>query len=112
MPFSRKWGSYWVLSPPNRGVVQRTFGLREIAAASSSARDASEGDAARYGPRFRYAEYMVTGTSRVVAALYSATLFAYFAVIFNFAPVRPPFALFPCALGWCLTTWRDSSAGS
>ena len=32
---------------------------------------------------------MVTGTSRVVAALYSATLFAYFAVIFNFAPVRP-----------------------
>ena len=90
MPFSRKWGSYWVLSPPNRGVVQRTFGLREIAAASS----ASEGDAARYGPRFRYAEYMVTGTSRVVAALYSATLFAYFAVIFNFAPVRPPPSLY------------------
>ena len=89
MPFSRKWGSYWVLSPPNCGVVQRTFGLREIAASGAGGK--SEGEAARYGPHFRYAEYMVTGTSRVVAALYSATLFTYLAVIFNFAPVRPTF---------------------
>ena len=88
VPFTSpaRFASYWVLSPPNTAVVQRSFGLREVAASSPNAKETEV--SGRYGSTFRYAEYMVNGASRVRAAVLSATLFAYFAVIFNCAPIR------------------------
>lgn len=53
---SKLKGAYFFMSPVNKAMVQRTFGLLELEARTSNTKEIQSG---RYGPAFVYEEFMI-----------------------------------------------------
>ncbi|KAH9935186.1 uncharacterized protein BXZ73DRAFT_76884 [Epithele typhae] len=77
----QQYAGWWVIAAPNRGCVQRTWGLNELAVAATSSASVKE-------RKFRYVEYFVTGTSKVTATAVSVGILVFFTLVTYCAPVR------------------------
>ncbi|VDB91338.1 unnamed protein product [Peniophora sp. CBMAI 1063] len=82
-PLSSIVGAYSIMSPMNRPIVERTFGLFE--------QNKSKLPHSSYGPRFRYDEFNVSRSS-ISAYLTSALLATSLLLLGTFAPLRWLFA--------------------
>ncbi|GAA5834290.1 hypothetical protein JCM9279_004271 [Rhodotorula babjevae] len=74
-----QWGMFFVMSPLNEQVVNRSWGILEAADDAASRSQA-------YGPKFNYAEFLSVPGGPLVAFLGSLTFFSAFATLFI-----PPF---------------------
>ena len=106
MPFSSLYGGFWFEGGTNRGIVQRTFGLNAFLASKahvvSRSADAKAQEAAiqslTYGPKFRYAEYMVVGSSWLGTAVVSVVITLLLKLLWHSSLVRPYAHLVPSSL--------------
>ena len=106
MPFSSLYGGFWFEGGTNRGIVQRTFGLNAFLASKahvvSRSADAKAQEAAiqslTYGPKFRYAEYMVVGSSWLGTAVVSVVITLLLKLLWHSSLVRPYAHLVPSTL--------------
>ncbi|EPQ55373.1 hypothetical protein GLOTRDRAFT_116281 [Gloeophyllum trabeum ATCC 11539] len=78
----RVYGSFFVMAPTNRQIVQRTWGLHQLAALRGGPKE----KALAYGPDFTYDEFLAT-PSALGAVLMSAA-FAVFGLALLLPPVR------------------------
>ncbi|KIY69793.1 hypothetical protein CYLTODRAFT_442431 [Cylindrobasidium torrendii FP15055 ss-10] len=76
-------GTYFPMSFINRGIVHRSYGLKEYQHITAPTKETAR---ARYGPNFKYSEFMVT-SSRATALFVSFTMLIGFAAI-AIAPIR------------------------
>lgn len=75
-------GAYFPMTFINRGIVHRSFGLKEYQHITAPSKETAR---ARYGPNFKYSEFMVT-SSRITAFFLSFTMVIGFAAL-AIAPV-------------------------
>ncbi|KAF9562971.1 hypothetical protein CPC08DRAFT_662407 [Agrocybe pediades] len=75
-------GALFVMAPPNRAVVQRTFGLLEME--QKYAKDKLQARKSAYGPDFCYDEFMVTSST-----LHAVTLVASIIIGFGMMMIKP-----------------------
>jgi len=72
-------GAYFFMERANKALVQRTFGLLELEARTSNAKEAQMD---RYGPEFVYKEFMVAPGVVSVALVTMASLAGLFLLTF------------------------------
>lgn len=73
LPLANAVGSFFIMAPGNRSIVQRSWGLQELETrtlASGSSTDAVEQKRLTYGQQFKYDEFVVM-PGRVAAATFS-----------------------------------------
>ena len=96
MPFSSRYGGFWFEGPTDRGLLQRSYGLFELAASNphvvfGTADAKAKSEALRplaYGPQFRYEEYMVIMSSWAVTAAFSWIVTSALKLVFASSSVR------------------------
>ncbi|KAI0665833.1 hypothetical protein C8Q78DRAFT_1111518 [Trametes maxima] len=86
MPFSSplEYGALWVMESANRAVVQRTYGLNQFALTSARALYGEKHLQEKteqlwplaYGPKFRYAEYVIPGRGSFFSTVLYSTIIA------------------------------------
>ncbi|KAF8870481.1 Saccharopine dehydrogenase-domain-containing protein [Infundibulicybe gibba] len=79
-------GALFFMRPVNKALVDRTWGLKELAARDGT-EATDESKQARYGPAFRYDEFMVM-SSRPVAALFVSAFLLVLGLVAYVPPVR------------------------
>ncbi|KZV69400.1 NAD-P-binding protein [Peniophora sp. CONT] len=77
-PLNNVIGAYSIMSPMNRAIVERTFGLFEA--------NKSKAPQLSYGPQFRYNEFSVS--KGIISAYFTSALLALSMLSLAFAPVR------------------------
>ncbi|KAI0350608.1 hypothetical protein OH77DRAFT_1430787 [Trametes cingulata] len=99
VPFSSppQYGTVWFMEPYNRAVVQRTFGLNQVALSAASAlfgdkQGKEKEEQVRplaYGPEFSYAEYYVEeGPGGVFSAIFFTAFMAVYMAALYIGPIR------------------------
>ncbi|OSC96784.1 hypothetical protein PYCCODRAFT_1249358 [Trametes coccinea BRFM310] len=97
VPFSQPpaYGTYFLMGIINRAIVQRTFGLNQIArigAKSPPSETCADMDdklrSLDYGPTFRYVEYLADEDRGFCAALYFGVSILTYVVLLTLSPFR------------------------
>ncbi|KAI0645103.1 Saccharopine dehydrogenase-domain-containing protein [Trametes meyenii] len=98
MPFSSpaKYGALWVMESANRAVVQRTYGLNQFALTSARAlygekhlqEKTEQLRPLSYGPKFRYAEYVIRGRGSFFSTVLYSTIVATVMSLLYVTPIR------------------------
>ncbi|OSC96785.1 hypothetical protein PYCCODRAFT_1378483 [Trametes coccinea BRFM310] len=91
-----KYGAPYVMGLSNRAIVQRTFGLNQMALSAAHVffgeKEASEKEEQirpyAYGTQFRYAEYLVSNGGTYLSAVIASTFMGLMFSLLYFAPIR------------------------
>ncbi|CDO75968.1 hypothetical protein BN946_scf184888.g18 [Trametes cinnabarina] len=91
-----KYGATYIMENADRAIVQRTFGLNQLALSAEHVffgrKEAEEKQqqlrTLSYGPQFRYAEYRVPGKGTFLTAVIASTLMGLVFSLLQFSPVR------------------------
>ncbi|KZT27108.1 hypothetical protein NEOLEDRAFT_1131093 [Neolentinus lepideus HHB14362 ss-1] len=95
VPSPPMYGSFWMMSTANRRIVERTWGLHQLAALGGGAKEKE----LAYGPDFVYDEFL-SAPNRLTAIVISLSM-----ITIGFALLLPP-------VRWILKSIRPAGSGS